>query len=88
MSGSTDRFGISQNVFRQCHAGVAGISQMMDICSCHLAHKSDLADGLRISSLLRGSDRSHGQHASAVGFFDQASYIFHGDTWNCTRSRE
>ena len=45
MADTADGDGVGLNVFRQCHAAVAGVTQMMDVGAGHLAHQGDLANG-------------------------------------------
>ena len=63
---------IRHDVLRQCHAWYAGIADVMDICTSHLAHQRNLTNRGGIGTLLRGSDGCQRQLTVCVYSFNQA----------------
>ena len=63
MADATDGNGVGLDIFRQGHAAVAGVTQMMDVGAGHLGHQRDLADGGGVCTFLGSADGSDGQAA-------------------------
>lgn len=57
---AADGDGVGQDVFRQRHAEVPGVAQMVDVGAGHLAHQSDPPEGVGVGPLLRGADGGDG----------------------------
>ena len=88
MTNTTNSDGVCLDVFRKSHTAVAGISQMMDIGTGHLAHQCDLPDSGNIRTLLGSANSRDGQTAQAVGKTHQIPYIFHSNTGYCSGGRQ
>lgn len=67
VADATDGHAVCHDVFRQSHAHIAGITDVMDIGSGHLAGQRNLADGGGIRPFLRSADGRNGQAAQTVG---------------------
>ena len=87
MTNAANHNRICLDIFRQSHAAIAGIPQMMDISAGHLAHKGNLADGGNIRAFLGGADGGDGETAKAMGIADQFTDIFHGQAGDSAGGR-
>ena len=87
MADSPYHFSIFQNIFRQCHPHIAGVSQMMQIRPGHLAHERDLSDRGGICPFLGGADGRERQFPQLVRAGHQSADVFRRDPRNGARRR-
>ena len=72
MAFATDCHAVGGDIFRQSHTHVTTVPDVVDVRSCHFAHKGNLADGRLVGTLLGGSDGGHGKDTFFVCLFNQS----------------
>ena len=88
MADSADHSSVRHNIFRQCHSHVSGITDVVDVGSCHLALQCDAFDRIGVRTFLRSSDRCDRQLFQAVCITDQFPHIFGRDARHGSRCRQ